>query len=156
MPVTIPILKKDSVELVVQPTIRRTQVHSHVTRRVWMDVEAVDSTCFDRHLAIFRVHLAVLTINLDAHDARLHPEIFGLELVEMQQGALGPPGRLDEFAQVFRDRSIELVLVGLAKEEASAWWWLEKFGSENSAESEMLAKTDQYYMTCSWFFGPKI
>lgn len=137
MPVPIPVLEEDAVQLVVETTLGGAEVDCHVARRLWVDIEAVDAPGLDRHLAVLRVDLAVLTVALDAHDARLDPEVLCLELVEVQQRALGPTGRLDQPTQVVGDRPVQLVLVRLTEEEASSWRRLEELCCENAAKSGM-------------------
>lgn len=147
MPVAIPVLEKDAVELVVHPTVRRAEEDRHLPGRVRVNIEFVDTAGLNRHLAVAWVYLAVLAIDLDAHNTGLDPEVLGLELVEVEEGALGSLGRVDQPPEVVWDGPIQVVLVGLAEEKAAAGWWLEEFGSEEAAEPAMLLGTPRYVLS---------
>lgn len=146
MPVAIPVLKKDAVELVVHPAVGRAEEDRHLPGRVRVDIESVDAAGLNRHLAVARVHLAVLAVDLDAHDPGLDPEVFGLELVKVEEGALGALGRVDQPPEVVWDGTVQIMLVGLPEEKAAAGWWLEEFGREEAAEPAMPLGTLRYVL----------
>lgn len=136
MPVAVPVLKKDAVQLVIHAAIRGAQVHRHLPGRVRMDVEPVDAPGLDRDLSVLGVDLAVLAVELDAHDARLDAEVLGLELVKMQKGTLWPPGALDQPPEVLGHvGAIERLLVRLPEEKTAAWWRLQEFCCQEAAKS---------------------
>ena len=127
VPVPIPILKEDAIELIIHPGVRSAQVNRHITPRLRMDEEAMDRTRLHRDLAVVARDRFRRAVDYDAHQPGLDAEILRLELVEVQERALGFVGAVEEGAKVRRDVGArEVMFVGLAEEEASSWWGLEE------------------------------
>lgn len=97
VPVPIPVLKEDTIELIVHARVRRTQVDRHDLAAVVVHEEAMDASCLDRDLAILGRHPTQLAVDLDAHDARLDLEVLGLVAVEVQWRAIGAIRAVNEF-----------------------------------------------------------
>ena len=136
MPVPVPILKEDAIELIIHSRVRRAQINRHIALRIRMDEEPMDRARLDRDLSVIaRDHLR-RPVDHDAHEPRLDAEILRLELMEVQQGPLGSVGAIEKFAEVGRDVGAgEVVLVGLAEEEAAAGRGLEELGRQQAAEA---------------------
>ena len=95
MPIPIPILKENPIELKIHPRIRRAQIHSHIPRRIRVDEKLMDRTRLDGNLAIVTSDGFPGAVNLNAHQARLNAEVLGLELVEVEKWAFGPAGAVE-------------------------------------------------------------
>lgn len=81
------------------------------------------------NLSVLGYHFLPLAIDFNTHDPSFDAEVFGLELVEVQEGTFGAGGTVDETPEVGRDvGALEGVFVGLAEEETAAGWGLEEFG----------------------------
>ncbi len=130
MPVPVPILKKDAIELEIQPRVRRAQIHRHIPRRIRVDGELMYAPRLDRNLSILSPNLFPRPVNFDAHQASFDTEVFGLELVKVQQRAFWSMGAIEKPTEVVGYGGFDVMFVSLAEEEASSWWGFEKFGRE--------------------------
>ena len=135
VPVAVPVLEEDPIELVIHACVRRAEVHRHVRRRVRVDEEPMDGARLDRDLAVVPRDRFPRPVDFDAHHAGLDPEVLRLEPVEMQKRALGSVGPVEQFAEVGRDFAHEVVFVGLAEQEASSRRGLEELGCQQAAEA---------------------
>lgn len=120
VPVPVPVLEEDTIELVVQPRVRGAEDDRHLHGGLGVDVEAVQGAGRDDELAVLGRLLVVLALVVDdAHDAGLDVGVLGLVAVDVQGGTLGLAARLDEPVQGRGDGGpcLDLVLVGLAELE---------------------------------------
>ena len=83
MPIPIPVLEEDAIELVIFSRIARAQIHSHVLGAVGVDEETVDLPRFRGDFAIGTGHSMRYTVPFNAHEAGLDFEILGLVVVEV-------------------------------------------------------------------------
>ena len=135
MPVTVPILEKNTIQLIVHATIRSAEVNGHQFRRVRMNEETMNAPCLDRNLTILWQDLSDLTVYFNSHDTGFNLEILGLKLVEMQQWSTRPFRTIDQSSQILRDWALCRMPIGLAEQKASSGWRFKKLGSEQSAKS---------------------
>jgi len=135
MPIPIPILKKNPIKLKVHPRITRAQKHRYVGGGLGMNKKLMNTARFYRNLAIISRDIFLGAVDFDAHEPALDAEVFGLELVEVEEGTFWAAGGVEETAEVGGDGPGEGVVVGLAEEETAAWWWFEEFGCEEAAKT---------------------
>lgn len=135
VPIPIPVLKKNPIKLKIHTRIRRAQVNRHIPGRGRMDEKLMYRARLDGNLAIVTRDRPPLAVNLNAQQACLDLEVFRLELVEVQKWAFRSVGAVEKFAKVGRNGAGEVVLVGLAEEEASSWRGLEVLGCQQAAET---------------------
>ena len=95
----------------------------------------MDGARFDRDLAVIPRDRFSRPIDFNAHQARLHPEVLRLELVEMQKRALRSVGAVEQFAKVGRDFARKVVFVSLSEKEASSRRGLEELGCQQAAKA---------------------
>lgn len=84
----------------------------------------------DRNLSILSRNLFPRPVNFDAHQASFDTEVFGLELVKVQQRAFWSMRAIEKPTEVVGYGGFDVMFVSLAEEEASSWWGFEKFGRE--------------------------
>lgn len=135
VPIAVPVLEEDPIELVVIPGVRCTQVDSHVLGRIWVNEEIMHTTRLDRDLAIFWGDATDNAVHRDTEYSILDAEVLSLKLVKMRRRTLWSIGTVDELAQVLWDRSFNSMAVCLAEEKTTAWWRFEEFGGEQATKS---------------------
>lgn len=138
VPVAVPVLEEDAVQLVVHAGVRGAEVDGHALLRVWVDEEVVHAARLHGDLPVRGGHALHLAVDVDSHHPGLDAEVLRLELVEVWRGTLGPVGAVDQLTQVVGDGALHIVAVGLAEQEASSRWGLEEFCGEKTAESRLL------------------
>lgn len=99
-----------------------------------MDEELMKAACLDGDLSILDRDGFSRAVNLNPQQSRLDPEVLGLELMEMQRGPFRPVRAVYELPQVVRNRTFDIVFVGLPEHEASSWWWFQELGREQPSE----------------------
>lgn len=114
MPIAIPILEEDSVELIINPWVACAQQYCHLLRAVRMNVELVDVAGLAADLVIFRCENLRNPVHFDYADSILYFKVLGLKLVEVHGRPFRTSGRLDESAQVVGNWPFDVVAVGLA------------------------------------------
>lgn len=127
MPISVPVLEENPVELAIHACVGCAQVDGHRPRRVRVDEELMNRARFHRDLAVFARYSSAGSVDFNPHYPAFDAKILGLELMEMEEGPSGTVGAIYEGAQVGGNGPREVVFVGLAKEEASSWWRFEKF-----------------------------
>ena len=128
MPITVPVLEEDAVELVILTRIARAQVNGHILGAFRVDEEAMDLSGFGRHFTVGVCDFASDTVTLDAHEAGFDFEILGLVVVEVEGGPAGTVRGVEEVFELLVGGCVEGVLVGLAEEETSPRRRFEEFG----------------------------
>ena len=136
VPVSVPILEKDPIQLIVHSGVRGTKIDGHALLGIRMDEEVVDAACFHRHFTIFSSDAFLFSVDIDSHHSRLHAEVLRLELMEVGRGAFGPVRAVDQLAQVVGNGALNIVSVSLAEEKTSSRRWLEEFSGEKTAEPD--------------------
>lgn len=83
MPISIPVLKENPIQLEIPARIGCAQVNSHISLRVRMYEKLVYRARFHGDLAIIARYFSHDSIEFNAHQPAFDAEIFGLELMEM-------------------------------------------------------------------------
>lgn len=100
-----------------------------------MDEKLMYRARLDGNFAIVTRDRFPRAVDFNAHQARLNAKVLGLELMEMEEGALWSVGAVKEFPKVGRDATREIVFVRLAEEKTSSWWRFEEFGGQQATET---------------------
>lgn len=127
MPIPIPVLEENPIELEIHARVRRAQVDGHLPRRVRLDEKLMDGARFHGDLAVVARYPSGGAVDFNPHQAPFDAKILGLKLMKMQRRAFGTVGPIYEGAQVGWNGPDEVVLVGLPKEKASSRWRFKKF-----------------------------
>lgn len=100
-----------------------------------MNEKVVDAARFHGHFPIFRRHSFDLSVDIDSHYSRLHPEVLGLELVKVGWGAFRPIRAVDQLAQIVRDGALNIVAISLAEKKTPSWWRFEELRCQKATKS---------------------
>jgi hypothetical protein len=136
MPDPIPVLKEDTIQLVVHAIVRGTQYDDHIFCAVRRYPEPMNRASSAYNFAILGRLNSLLSIYLDGHTSRYDAEILVLKRMEMSWW----PRRLEEsclnclFLSCIVARG-RFQLVSLPKAKASTWRWFEKLGDKSTAKS---------------------
>ena len=123
VPVSIPVLKKNTIQLIIHSWVRSTEYDSHVIGCRIVNPECVNVSGFDRGLPIFIGQFPDHTIHLHGTYPMLDSEIFGLKLMEVLRRTLWSSRAVDELSKILRDRTIDSTSVCLSEAERSPRKW---------------------------------
>ena len=129
-PVSVPILEKDTIQLVIHPRVRRAEYDSHVIRCRVVDPECVNVPGFDRGLPIFVGQFSDHAVNFHGAYPVLDREVFRLELMEVHRWTFWSARAIDELPKILGDRTFDITSIGLSETEASPWKWWKKLGGQ--------------------------
>ena len=136
-PVSIPILKKDAIQLIIHTRVRSAEYDSHVIGCRIVNPECVNVSGFDRSLPIFIGQFLDHTIDLDGTYSVLDSEIFSLKLMEVLWRTLWSSRAVNELSKILGDRTFDSTSVGLSEAERSPWKGWEELGGKQASESKL-------------------
>ena len=134
-PVSIPVLKKDTIQLIIHSRVRSAEYNSHVIGCRIVNPECVNVSGLDRGLPIFIGQLLDHTIYLHGTYPVLDSEIFCLKLMEVLWWTLRSSWAVNQLSKIFRERTFDSTSVGLSETERSPWKWWKKLGGQQASKS---------------------